>query len=240
MTETSIVQTDVKDWAIMKADLDTIGEIVKENAGAGGISPLDLDRVTIPAGGGTQWEVQSLEGVEHKTTIEGIVVYFQDGRVYWEQGFEQGGGLPPTCVSADQVTGVGRPGGECAICPMAQFGSADGGRGQACRTRRDLFLLQQNDLLPIAIQLPVTSFQAARKYFLRLTRSGTPYYGVVTGIGLETTKNQAGIKYSIATFAVTQRLDAKQVEAFKNFSTQLKPSLARASRAVPTDSTDPY
>lgn len=40
----------------------------------------------------------------------------------------EGGGI--LCRSDDMKVGVGEPGGECAKCPLAQFGSARGGEGK--------------------------------------------------------------------------------------------------------------
>src|ERR1043165_2918261 len=98
------------------------------------------------------------------------------------------------------VKGIGKPGGDCLKCPMAQFGSAIGqdgkpGRGQACKHVRLMLFLRQDDLIPLLVPVPPSSVKAAKKYNLRLVGAGYPYQGVVTQLRLTKTKNNDGIEY---------------------------------------------
>ena len=195
-------------------------EILRINTGEQGLSdPNLLDRVSLPAGGGTTWSVPSLEGETPMQEIRGIIVAFKDVRAYWEQSFEDsGGGVAPDCYSNDGVHGEGDPGGVCRECPLNEYGSASKGAGKACKEMRMIFLLQEHDQLPLIITAPPTSLKKMHKYFLRLVKSSLPYYAVETSLSLEVTKNNAGIKYSVINPKVVRTLDSEEVQAVKKYS----------------------
>jgi len=90
-----------------------------------------------------------------------------------------------------------------------------GGRGQACKQTRLLFLAVPHLLIPITVQLPPTSLSAARKFFLQLSSEGLAYWTVLMRIGLETAKNSQGIGYSKATFALLSKLPPELANRFR-------------------------
>lgn len=187
------------DYAIATLDGGDLAEVIRENVG-GGIGRFDLDRVKIPAGGGTTWEVPTLEGAEPFKELAGVVVQFADQRAYWKEPFG-GGANPPDCSSTDCVKGVGDPGVECDRCPFSQFGTAtrqDGGegRGQACRLVRVLYMVLPHSILPVVVAVPPSSLKPVRQYFLRLASQGIPYHGVVTKLRLAQDRSGDGITFS--------------------------------------------
>lgn len=209
-----------------------VSTALRDNLGHGGISPFDLDRVRVPAGGGTSWEVPSLQGTESLKELSGIIMYFKDVRSYWAKKFG-GGNQPPDCASTDGITGIGSPGGSCAMCPLAQFNSslnADGsaGRGQACKQARMLFLLRRGDYLPMLIVLPPTSLKECKRYLLQLTNKNYPYHQVITKISLKKQSNPDGISYSAASFAMDQVLTDEQIHAAASVRTSLSAIFASA------------
>ncbi len=207
-----------------QTDLSAIHAAISTNIGAGGLSEFDLPRIKIPAGGGLQWAVPSLEGETMESTIEGVIVLARDTRAYYSQPIsESGGNQPPDCFSSDGSTGVGKPGGACMTCPLAQYGSAPGSRGQACKQIKQVFVLRGSLLLPEVVTLPPTSLKPAKQYLLKLTSQGIPYYSVVTRVGLERTKNSQGIAYSRATFAFVRRLAPDEVKKALEYHEMLKP-----------------
>lgn len=217
----------VKDYAALVAT-DDVAEIIKEAAGATGIDPqTDLDRVHIPAGGGIAWEIPTLEGEESEKAIEGVIVHHSDARAYWTQSFEEsGGGTPPDCASKDGVFGTGEPGGECATCPLAQFGSADGDSdAQACKQMKVLYIMRPDSILPMAVALPPTSLKAARKYLLRLASRGIRPHQVLTKISLEKDKSASGISYSKASFEMAGMIEKDDAEKMGAYAATLKPVL---------------
>lgn len=195
---TTALATRDETYPILAAD-GSVGQLMKENLGGSDFTAFDLERMTIPTGGGTAWKAETLTGEESFPTLAGIIVHYQDCRAYWKEEFS--GETPPDCASDDGRKGVGQPGGKCAVCPYAQFGSdPKGGKGQACKQVRRIFLLRPKTFLPVMLTLPPTSIKNCKQYFTRVTNAGLPYWGVVTEIGLEKTKNAGGIAYSKATF----------------------------------------
>jgi len=211
------------------SNLELVREAIGENIGVGGLTEFDLDRIKIPAGGGLSFSVTSLEGETAEKSVTGVIVLARDARAYWKTPLEQSGGnLPPDCHSNDGVVGFGEPGGDCAQCPLGQFGSdAKHRRAQACKAIRRLFVLRGESLLPVVLALPPTSLKAAKQYMVRLAGQGIPYWTVVTKIGLETAQNAQGIKYSRATFTFAGMLNDDQRANAKQYSEMLKPLVCR-------------
>lgn len=213
--------------ALMAQEGGSIQVALEENIGPEGITPFDLDRVKIPAGGGQAWEVPSLAGDEIAKSVEGIVVAWQSPRAYWSASLdESGGGTPPDCSSVDGITGVGTPGGSCAKCPLSQWGSKEGSRGQACKQMRLLFLLRESDLLPLAFFLPPTSISPMKRYSLRLAGQGLPLSAVVTKLGLEKKSNPSGIAYSAVVPEYVRTLEGEERELVKGYADGFKSMLS--------------
>lgn len=209
-------------------DPQAIVAAMAENLGGQAITPFDLDRVTIPAGGGLAWSVPTLEGEKPQAEITGIIIGVQNARAYWAQTIEaSGGNLPPDCISDDAVTGVGNPGGECRVCPFAQFGSDAKQRGQACKHIQRLFVLRAEAMLPLVVNLPPTSLKGAKKYLLRLVSNGKRASSVVTKIALERDKSADGIVYSKAAFAMVGELDAAQAATAAAYAAAFAPAFKR-------------
>lgn len=79
----------------------------------------------------------------------------------------------------------------CRGCPMNEFGTADTGKGKACKNSRRLALITEGDLEDIEnakvsyLKLPVTSVKGWAGYVRQLhTTLGRPPFGVVTEISL--------------------------------------------------------
>lgn len=212
----------LENYAALQMNALELKEVLQENLGGEAISAFELDRVKVPSGGGTTWEVPTLEGVEDAKAIEGVVIYFKNQNAYWKEKYD-GQNNPPDCVSNDGMVGIGTPGGDCAVCPLNAFGSE--GKGKACKNMRTLFVLREGDVLPLVLTLPPTSLKDARKYFLRLASKGIPYYGVITEITLDKDKNENGITYSKAKLSLKGRLDPDTVKKLKAFQDSLKPAL---------------
>ena len=202
-------------------------EAMRENVGGTPIRASELARIKIPAGGGKAWE---LPDGKVAAEFSGVVIHTADARRYWAEGLDggAGGGKPPDCASDDAVTGHGEPGGSCARCPLAEFGSdAKGGRGQACKQVRLLFVLMPGELLPSVVSLPPTSLKPARSFMLRLASKGTPYYGIVTRFRLETDKNKDGVAYSrVAMEQAGDRLTTEEVAKLRSLRDAYAPLFA--------------
>ena len=220
--ETAIEVADTG-YLVLQKDSNIV-EIVEENLGSEGVSSYDLDRVKIPAGGATAFEVPTLEGEESIKEIEGIIIFWKTARAYWPEKFN-GENNPPQCSSVDGEVGQGTPGGYCSKCPLAQFGSADNGKGQACKQMRQLFIVRENDILPLVLTLPPTSIKPAKQYFMRLASKGIKYTHAVTRITLEKAKSGEGITYSKAAFALVKQLEPAVCTKIDAFVESIRPML---------------
>jgi hypothetical protein len=155
--------------------------------------------------------VPTLEGEHTLDRIIGVIAFARDTRVYYRTAFGKGNGnQPPDCSSSDGITGQGKPGGECSRCPLAEFGSAEEGGGQACRQVKQLFVLRDELLLPDVVSLPPTSLKAVRQFFLQLTRQGLAYWEVIVSLELEKITNAAGIQFGRAVLKFVRRLTPEE------------------------------
>ncbi len=213
-------------YAIDKMQPGAVKDLIRTNLGTEQLTQNDLNRVTVPAAGGTMWQVSTVEGDENVAELEGIIVHTQSVRAYWKESFEHsGGGSPPDCVSADALQGIGEPGGDCLTCPLSQFKSAKegAGRGKACSESRLVYLLTENEILPLVVKVPATSLANARKYVIGLTSKLMDTHAVYTKLTLEQDKNQDGIKYSKIIF--TKIGDVPNPQQTKAYAEDIKPFL---------------
>lgn len=223
-----VATIDTSEYVALSDNAAELQQALAENIGDDQVNEFDIDRVKIPSGGSTTWEVSTLDGEESVKDFSGIIVAWANRRAYWPGKFS-GGNEPPQCSSQDGIIGVGDPGGECDSCPLSQFGSDDDEIGQACKAMRLLFMLQPHAMLPTVVTLPPTSLKNGRQYFLRLASSGIPHYGVVTHLTLEKSKSQGGFDYGKVTLAAGARLDHAAQEKVKAYRDAMLPALSRVS-----------
>lgn len=205
------------EFALMKVDMEQVKEVIQSNIGDT-LSIFDLDRVKVPGSAGIAWEINTLEGIESSKTLTGIIIFHKAVRAYWKDPLDEGGGgRPPDCHSNDMFRGVGDPGGECSVCPFAQFGSALKGDGQACKSILRIFMVTQDTLLPTLISVPPTSLQSARNYMIRLASHSTSYFEVVSQLTLVKAKSTGGVEYSKIEFSSVAKLSEDEVEAIRDY-----------------------
>ena len=213
-------------YAIVEHAAD-LGELLRENVGAGGLSPFDLDRVKIPGGGSTTWEIPTMEGPVESKELLGIIAAWADKRSYWANSMEEsGGGSPPDCNSEDGITGVGSPGGDCFECPLAAFGSGKN-NAQACKSMKFVFLISPERMLPILLAVPPSSLRPWKQYMLQLASGGASYKHVVTRFTLEKTKNAGNIDYSRLVPSLAERIDPNIIPQINEYSQALRPLISR-------------
>lgn len=213
-------------------DIAEVQSALAENVGVGGLSEFDFDRIKIPSGGHTAFTVSTLDGEEIQKSITGVIVFARDARGYWSKSMEESGGqAPPDCESKDGLTGRGNPGGACATCPLAQFGSAKKGGGQACKATRQLFMLLGDSLLPTVIAMPPTSLKPCKQYMMRLAGAGVPYWAAFTKVSLEKANNSGGVAYAKAKFDFAGKLDAEQKVKAQAYHAMIEPLVTTISAA---------
>ncbi len=168
-------------------------ETIRQNLGGELPSPDDFNRIKVPAGGGTTWEIPTVDGEpESARYIDGVIVHVTNRRARWASA--ENTGDPPICASKDCIRGVGDPGGLCEPCPYNQFGTAlrrDGtyGEGKGCGEKKLVFILRANQMLPDIVQIPGGSLRSIFTYQFRV---GFPLWSVVTRLSL--VKEQKALK----------------------------------------------
>ena len=181
--------------------------------------PNLLDRIKIPSGGGNAFSVPGDSGWEDYKVITGIILGFNDHRVYYEKSFDEtGGGDQPDCSSDDMKMGKGNPGGDCDKCLFNEWESAEKGKGKACTQKRLLMLLIPGEMLPVKLDIPATSLQNNFKYFMRLASKGLSFHQVVTEFTLEKDKNENNVEYSKIVFNKHSDLSGVEREGVLSFS----------------------
>jgi hypothetical protein len=178
------------------------------------LSPPKLDMVKIPGAGGKFWELPSGASV---ASFSGVILGIQNTRAFWTESTARKG-QPPSCVSADAITGKGDPGGECALCPHTEWGTGKDDRGTACSPRKIVYVLPQTDILPLSLALPVTSFNNLKAYERRLANQGKQKYDVSTAFTLTVTLSKNGIQYTQAQFAAEAPLEAELAARAKAYA----------------------
>jgi len=223
------VKTPVSNYAIMQGDID-LNEIISANFGDDTINITDLDTIKVPSGGSKTWTVPTVNGEIEVQEIEGIIIHTMNTRVYYESDFT-GEKVPPDCSSTDAKTGVGVPGGECSKCPMAEFGSAKNGKGQACNLNKQVFIIFEDSILPLIIRLPPTSLKVMKDYLLRLVSKKIPIYGTTTKFTLEKIQGKGTPDYS--RLILTMGTLVADKERMKAYVEAIKPSLVPKNEEAP-------
>ncbi len=208
--------------------------VIRENLGTESLNVRDLEQIRVPTGGGKFFTV----GEEAVAALRGVILSSQAQRAYWSVPFDEtGGGAPPDCYSEDQITGRGNPGGDCFKCPLAQFGSAPKGDGQACRAFRTVFLLAPDSPLPYVLMVPPTSLANFRAYIVKeLGKANQRSIAVETEFTLETDKSKGGITYSKIKPRYARSLNVNELEAVSKYAEAIMPYLAQARRELVQES----
>ena len=196
-----------------------------------GMGQVPFDAVKIPSGGGLSFELsgEDPDNPETAQTLTGVIVHHHPVNVYWEHDFDGAGGLPD-CSSPDGKHGLNAKTGEvldCASCPYNQFGSGKG-NSKACKNTHRVYLLRENEPLPILLTLPPTSLRAFKDYLAkRLIMKGKRSTDVLTSIKLKREKNADGIAYSACVFTKAGDLTPDQIAAVKPVAAWVKGIAAR-------------
>jgi len=185
---------------------------------------MSLQRIKIPGGGTLMFEVRGddPENPEYVRTIEGVILYNHPTGAYWPGGKTDDETSPPLCSSADGVTGVGNPGGDCASCQLNAWGSGSGGKGKACKNMRVLYILQDGEIMPVQLTLPPTSIRPYNDFHnivFTARRRGT--CGSIVQIGLKKMSNGKD-DYSVATFKKIGDFEGEQLAQIKAYAEGFK------------------
>jgi hypothetical protein len=210
---------------------DSMLDMISEAVGGETLTLGDIETVSMPGSGGKFWDVPGEESPLANMT--GIMIAYGTPRVYWELEINDPNrekGARPDCSSDDSihgrkggVYGIGsleHPKGDCETCPMNEWGSANRGRGKACKERRAVYLLLEGSLLPVVVNLAPASIKGFKQYVFRTASRGTPYWSLVTKVGLAQ-KDGPGGAYSFATFTKMGEIPQDKAERAHAFGEYL-------------------
>jgi len=204
---------------------------------------IDFDRVKIPTGGGLAFEVpgDDPDSPDMEKELVGVIVDHHPVNAYWENKFE-GQNNPPDCSSMDGKQGLNPNTGEirnCKTCPLNQFGSAEDGRGKACKNMHRVYLLRSGEMFPVLITLPPTSIKPLSNYIAkRVLAIGKRTTEVITKISLKKAQNSSGIIYSQVQFSKVEDLDPEVAVQIREFSQGIK-AITRQVQIEQDDSFEP-
>jgi len=212
--QTSLIPANSSYVALSSNALDIIRDNLKNQP----LSVQLFDIVKAPSGGSTLFSVPSLTGDEAAKELTGIILDYTTPRAYWESA-DPVEGTPPTCTSPNSI--ISQDGKVCAHCPYNDFGSKDGeSNAKACKESVLLFLLRQDNALPLLVRVPVSSKTRFLRYSTRLLSSLTPISGVVTRITLEKATNKTGKPYAQYNFEAVSILAPEEASQAKAFAQQ--------------------
>lgn len=181
---------------------------------------FSLDRVKIPAGGMTAFEVPTGDGEtsELEKEIDCVILLSHPANAYYRDVYK-GGSNPPDCGSFDGVTGSS--GQLCKTCPYNQFGSGEG-KAKACKNRRMLYILREHELFPMILNLPTGSLRPFTKYVQSLLTMRKRPHQVVTRISLRKANSSSSIEYSQAVFKCLRALTPEEQTGIDNMVAQVR------------------
>ena len=199
---------------------------------------LTFDRIKIPAGGSTAFEIPDGDGDDMSMVKEiiGVILLHHPAYAYYKEKYT-GGSNPPDCGSFDGITGNGNPGGICATCPLNQFGSGEG-QSKACKNRRMIYVLMEGELFPMVLSLPTGSLKEFTKYLKRQLSKGRKLNQIVTRISLKKATNSSGIAFSQAVFALDRVLNEEERAAIDVMTASVKNYAANLTMAALADAND--
>ncbi|HPF54672.1 MAG TPA: hypothetical protein PLM48_08550 [Clostridia bacterium] len=189
-----------------------------------GLTPT-FDRIRIPAGGGISYEVPGDDpsSPDMAKDFNAVILYHHPIFSFYTEKFN-GGSQPPECASMDGHVGIDATTGECRdckACPFAKFGSGENG-GMACKQKRRVYLLRENELLPVILTVPTGSLKEFTKYVTRLLQKGKKTNQVVTRFSLQKAQNSTGIAFSQVVCSVARPLTPEEQASIHSMSEQVK------------------
>ena len=194
-----------------------------------------FERIKIPAGGGTMFEVPGNNPNEPETVKEfsAVILHHHPMYTFYRDQYT-GNSNPPNCLSFDGVNGHGEPGGFCQSCPNNRFGS--GGNGsKACKNKHQMYLLRENEVFPFTLFLPTSSNKEFSRYIRILLCSGKKSDSVVTKFSLKKAVNKGGIAYSQVQFEIDRTLSKEELLVIKKFSEQIKAYFQNFQKGINID-----
>lgn len=153
-------------------------------------------RAVVGLGGSTAFTIKTGIGAdEFQPKMYGIVMYSHEFNVYFDDSSQE---QFPVCHSSDAITGENRITGETCDCSKCPRNRREPGESQKeCRNKRRLYILTQNMMVPMVLDVPPGSLKGWKDYqkALRMLGFREPHE-VLTEFSLEKVTNANKITYS--------------------------------------------
>jgi len=226
----------VEAYDVLADGVDKIRSIIQTNIGTAEIGEFDLPRAINPSGTGAKWDIPGL-GDESETvgSVEGIIVFHDEDRAYWQRSYDEtGGGEPPDCRGMKDENnvwhGTGEPGGVCVKCPHSEFTKDKDGKTvpPRCPIFRKVFLLRPGELMPTLFTARGGNVQQITTYLMNLTFQGRMLaHHCITKITLESTKYKSGRDWKKWKIGFVAELPDDAKAQMDQFHGMLKPMLEK-------------
>jgi hypothetical protein len=211
----------LENFAIMKPESGEAVAAIEHLMGPGEeFSIFDLPQIKVPAGGALNWEMPDGHAEQ---AFNCVILHRKPVRAFWGTAMSEGGS-PPDCTSSGNLIGTANEsareaygvGGECATCPMNQWGSAKGQdgkptRGKGCKQVTRLFAAIESTVLPVVLRIPPSSYRVTQNALLLQAGMGKAYDSFITSVSLEKTRNADGIEYAVVKLTPGADLGAEEL-----------------------------
>ena len=186
---------------------------------------ITFDKIKVPSGGGLAFEVpgDNPDEPDLQKEFKAVIIYHHPVLSYYKEKYT-GGNEAPDCSSIDGVVGVDKESGEirrCKDCPLNQFGTGENG-GKACKNRRRIFILRENEIFPTLLSLPTASVDNFTKYIVNLVGKHKKSNQVVTKFSLKKDTNKNGITFSKVVLSFERDLSPEEIENISKMSEKVK------------------
>ena len=186
---------------------------------------ITFEKIKVPSGGGLAFEVpgENPDEPDLQKEIKAVILHHHPMLSYYKEKYT-GGSEAPDCSSIDGLNGIVRETGEvkqCNHCPFNQFNSGENG-GKACKTKRRIFILRENQAFPTILTLPTASMKEFSRYIFNLIGKNRKSNQVVTKFSLKKETNKTGITFSKVVLAYERDLQENELANVQKMTEQVK------------------
>ena len=211
--------TLVKTPELYLPSAEELAEVSEELKGV--LTRRMLGTIQIANGGAGVFKVKE-PGADEATggvqAIEGVILASHPTNVLWGHDFgHREDGEMPVCRSMEGKTGTILETGEVRLCGECPYNQFVDGRKQ-CSNKRQLYIMRENDLVPMLFSLPPTALKFFDQYLVRCRLTmRVPLFTVVTRITLKNVKS-GNNEYSVPVFTPVGKLPREEAKRLSEYA----------------------
>ena len=221
--ENALVPFNGADYEILNPEtITSLGDVVAQNLEAGDMTPRKFfPQIKTPTLGNIHWSIPTTDGDIDSKTFSGIIMHIQTERGLFPKPYKPNS--IPFCVSENGIVGVGEPGGECSSCPNRSFGPD--GEPPECAEKKAVYILMKEEVIPMVLRVPPSSFQSLEKHLLKMSRKLKPHYAFETVFSLKSVKKPAATVSEIV-FEIGAPIDSDSIKKVQGVKSSIVPFIA--------------